>query len=217
MKREFWREKWKAQQIGFHRAEVNEALLSYAGRVFKPNSRILVPLCGMTLDMDWLLEQGYSIVGVEFVPEAVEGLKQRWGTPDESREEGAFRIYRWGERCTIVQGDFFQLSAAGVGLVDGVWDRASIVALNPSTRVEYQNVLSASLSSQGVVLMRTFAYDQSKMDGPPFSVEHATLKELFPVSEWTLEVLEQRRTTPEEKMKSRGLEWQSVDTYVIRR
>lgn len=217
MKHEFWREKWQAQQIGFHRSEANDALLSHAKKVLPARSRVLVPLCGMTLDMDWLIAEGYSVVGVEFVPEAIDGLKQRWGAPQASNKHGDLWVHRWSEQCTIVQGDFFQFSDLGLESVDGVWDRAAIVALDPSTRGAYRDVLSASLTSNGVILMRTFAYDQAKMSGPPFSVDERTIHALFPTADWRVEILDQRRTTPDEKFQDRGLSWQSVDTYAIRR
>ena len=34
-------------------------------------SEVIVPLCGKSLDMLWLAEQGYSVVGLEMVEEAV--------------------------------------------------------------------------------------------------------------------------------------------------
>ena len=70
MKQHFWREKWQAQQIGFHRDEVNDALATHAAGLFTPGGQILVPLCGMTLDMDWLLQK-VCCDWRRFVPEAV--------------------------------------------------------------------------------------------------------------------------------------------------
>lgn len=29
------------------------------------NATVLVPLCGKTLDIDWLVDQGYDIIGVD--------------------------------------------------------------------------------------------------------------------------------------------------------
>ena len=217
MKQNFWREKWQAQQIGFHRDEVNDALATHAAGLFTPGGQILVPLCGMTLDMDWLLQQGFAVIGVEFVPEAIDGLKERWGPPDESVQQTQHTVHRWGERCTIVLGDFFSFKATGMGRIDGIWDRAAIVALDPQTRENYRRVLEDSLHPDGVILMRTFAYDQTKMDGPPFAVNTETVSHLFPAPKWSVRCLESRRTVPDERLKERGLDWQSIDTYAIRR
>ena len=217
MEQHFWREKWQAQQIGFHRDVANDGLVSHALDVFVSGGTILVPLCGMTLDMDWLLQHGFAVIGVEFVPEAIEGLKERWGAPDEIVQRGEHVEHRWGEQCTIVLGDFFTFTAKDMGRIDGIWDRAAIVALDPQTRIHYQRVLEDSLHPEGVILMRTFAYDQSKMEGPPFAVNTEAVSQLFPPSQWTVTCLETRRSVPDERLQERGLDWQSIDTYAIRR
>ncbi|MFO1505908.1 MAG: hypothetical protein U1F23_02325 [Lysobacterales bacterium] len=51
-----------------------------------PGARVLVPLCGKTLDMLWLAEQGLHVLGVDLAPLAIEsflherprGAAERW-------------------------------------------------------------------------------------------------------------------------------------------
>ena len=69
---EFWHNRWHTQQIGWHRAVYNDMLLKHWPSINAvEGSEVIVPLCGKSLDMLWLAEQGYSVVGLEMVEEAV--------------------------------------------------------------------------------------------------------------------------------------------------
>jgi thiopurine S-methyltransferase len=63
--------------------------------------------------------------------------------------------------------------------VDAVYDRASLVALNPDQRLHYAQMLQKSLPQQIKVLLITMEYPQEEMDGPPFSVSEDEVKLLF--------------------------------------
>lgn len=57
----FWLQKWESNSIAFHKSEANPALVNYIGDLsLAKNSRVFLPLCGKTLDIAWLLSQGYS-------------------------------------------------------------------------------------------------------------------------------------------------------------
>ncbi|CAB4033218.1 thiopurine S-methyltransferase-like, partial [Paramuricea clavata] len=38
----------------------------------KQNRRVLVPFCGKTLDLLWLVKQGHTVIGIEAVQKAIE-------------------------------------------------------------------------------------------------------------------------------------------------
>jgi len=194
--------------------EPNEALLAYRSEAFVDGGRVLVPLCGMSVDLDWLMHQGHTVVGVEFVPEAVSQLERRFGPPTQVRTEGAFVAWRWGERLTVYQGDFFALGGLNLEPFDGVWDRAALVALAPNTRDAYAELLMSLVRPGGAILLRTFAYDQTAMSGPPFSVDSRLVRSLFHEAELTN--LDANRTEPDPKFQERGLLWQSVETWLMR-
>mgnify|MGYP000992455332 CR=1 FL=1 len=60
----FWLERWRNGQIGFHNSEVNGMLLRHHAQLGAA-ARVLVPLCGKSLDMGWLAAQGHEVVGIE--------------------------------------------------------------------------------------------------------------------------------------------------------
>ncbi len=176
---EFWKQRWVDDDTGWHNSDVNPALVEHwpsLGLEF--GARVLVPLCGKSLDMVWLAEQGYRVVGVEVSSVAAEGFFRDRGFPYRERLEGSVRILEW-ERITIVVGDIFDVLPEYVGHIDAVYDRAATVALPVDVRTRYAKQLArlAGPSARGLLL--TIAYSQAEMDGPPFSVSGDEIERLY--------------------------------------
>jgi thiopurine S-methyltransferase len=71
MKHEFWNERWQQRHIGFHLGHPHDWLVAAHER-FPAASRIYVPLCGKTVDLVWLRDQGHEVIGCEFVASAIQ-------------------------------------------------------------------------------------------------------------------------------------------------
>ncbi len=72
MKAEFWHERWQENKIGFHRDEVNTYLKDNWHKLgLEAPATVFVSLCGKSMDIRWLLEQGYRVEAVELSPIAV--------------------------------------------------------------------------------------------------------------------------------------------------
>lgn len=176
---DFWHERWKTNQIGFHQGDINSYLVRYWPSLeLNEGGRVLVPLCGKSRDMFWLLEQGFAVVGVEISPIAVEAFfAENRLTPGITREA---RFIRWKtEALEILCGDFFELKRGDIGSCDGVYDRAALIALPPAMRPRYANHLSTLLGRHVRGLLLTMDYNQAEMEGPPFSVSDAEVSRLF--------------------------------------
>jgi len=176
----FWHERWKAGQIAFHRQEVNPQLVAFWDRLgLAPGGRVLVPLCGKSLDMLWLRERGFGVLGVEVSELAVESFFAENNLPVRKRQAGAFTAYD-GERLTLLCGNFFDLGAEVVaGGCAAVYDRASLIALPPDMRRRYARHLLGLFPDGLNSLLLTLEYPQQEMDGPPFSVGMPELQSLY--------------------------------------
>lgn len=165
----FWHQKWGNNEIGFHRSDANPLLVSHFPKLSIPQgSRVFLPLCGKTRDIAWLLSQGFAVVGAELSRLAIEQLFEDLKIEPTVREEAKFTHFR-GPDLNIYVGDFFDLEAATLGQVDCVYDRAALVALPPSLRDSYTRHLS-QITHHAPQLAISYEYDQSLMQGPPFSV-----------------------------------------------
>ena len=77
MKTNFWKEKWKAGEIGFHRDAYNPNLLKWWHRVEADKQDVvLVPLCGKTLDLRWLAGGNHAVIGAEVSSVAVNAFSK---------------------------------------------------------------------------------------------------------------------------------------------
>lgn len=132
-----WLRMWRNDQTDFHQRMVNPLLVRFWGSLgLKVPSRIFVPLCGKSLDLIWLEEQGHEVVGVELSPLAVKAFfDEHKLTPCVNRRKN-FTEWERG-RLKILCGDFFGLNSADLGRIDVVYDRAALTALPEQVRKRY--------------------------------------------------------------------------------
>lgn len=169
MEHQFWQKRWANMEIGFHESQANALLVRHFDVLgLKTASRILLPLCGKTLDIGWLLAQGYQVIGVELVEQAVAQLFDELGLRPTILIEGEHKRYS-AKHIDILVGDFFTLSQEQVGQVDGVYDRAALVALPQEMRQRYSAHLQ-QVSHIAPQLLIVFEYHQASLSGPPFSI-----------------------------------------------
>ena len=155
----FWRQKWLEGDIGFHQHQVEPALVAYLAECKLPaKARIFLPLCGKTLDMVWLQQQGYQVVGAELSELAVEQFFQSLGVVPDITEYPRHRHYRTTD-IEIWLGDLFDINRAMLGQVDAVYDRAALVALPDQMRSRYAQQISA-ITAQAPQLLLSFVYEQ---------------------------------------------------------
>ncbi len=165
----FWHQKWERGDIGFHQSTVNPFLARHFHALALPaNSRVFLPLCGKTVDIAWLLAHGYRVAGAELSEMAIRELFQSLNVVPTLTEEGNLIRYS-GPDIDVFVGDFFALSGEQLGAVDAIYDRAALVALPLEMRQQYALHLM-KISHVAPQLLISYEYDQSRIDGPPFSV-----------------------------------------------
>jgi thiopurine S-methyltransferase len=125
-------------------------------------------LCGKTLDIAWLLSQGYRVAGAELSETAITQLFAGLGVEPQILTVGALKHYRTPD-IDIFVGNIFDLSGSMLGAVDAVYDRAALVALPEDMRPRYAAHLM-EMTNQAPQLLISYVYDQRVMGGPPFSV-----------------------------------------------
>ncbi len=182
MKREFWEKRWEDGQIGFHQNSVGPLLERYIAMLPPSPSCILVPMCGKSLDLIYLAGRGHRVIGVELSPLAIKAFFEEHQLEFSITTEGDFEIYRAVRDdldLTIYCGDFFDLDVSHFARIDGVWDRASLVALPTELRERYVASLAEHLLANTPYLLVAIEYDIQGKDGPPFCLNISTLKALF--------------------------------------
>ncbi|MEL6231154.1 MAG: thiopurine S-methyltransferase [Cyanobacteria bacterium J06627_3] len=178
MDKSFWLQKWEKNTIAFHRSEANPLLVNHFDKlVLAKGSRVLVPLCGKTLDIGWLLSKGYRVVGAELADMAIEQLFMELGVEPATLEMGDVKHYS-ATGIDIFVGNIFDMSSKMLGAVDAIYDRAALVALPKAMRNRYTAHLT-EVTDKAPQLLVTYEYDQSLMEGPPFSISREEVNQHY--------------------------------------
>ena len=203
MDSKFWQQRWQDGRIGFHKSNVNPQLTEYFSELAVPISgQVLVPLCGKSVDMVWLAHAGYDVVGVELVETAVQAFfAEQKVIPTITEFTSAtvnaiLKRYQGqlaGQTITLWAADIFAISAIDIGEINAVYDRAALIALPATMRTDYSAQI-VKLSNHAPQLLITLNYDQSKKDGPPFSISQQQLQQYYDTDYKIIELENQSST-----------------------
>ena len=185
----FWQQRWQEGRIGFHQERPTPLMERHWDAVgVAPGARVLVPLCGKSLDMAWLAARGHRVLGVELSLLAIEQFFAEHALAPDVHETTNGRHFVAGP-IELIQGDAFELDAEVLAGCDAVYDRAALIALPAELRRRYRDTVYARLPRGCRGLLVTLEYPQSEKQGPPFSVDGDEVDALFGDA-WSVECLE---------------------------
>ncbi|XP_054461449.1 probable thiopurine S-methyltransferase isoform X2 [Anoplopoma fimbria] len=180
-----WEERWQEDRIGFHQPHVNKMLENNIDKVLarRTGVRFFFPLCGKAVDMKWLADMGHSVVGVEISEKAI---KQFFAENNMTYSEepvpalpGA-NVYKSSERnISLYQCDLYKFSSSIEGQFGAIWDRGSLVAINPRDREKYAALIMSLMAKDCRYLLDTLLYNPELYQGPPFLVPDEQVASLF--------------------------------------
>ena len=174
-----WHRRWEEGQTAFDQRDVNSYLIAHHELLdLRVDNCVFVPLCGKSLDMWWLRDRGYRVLGVEISPVAVRAFFEERDLEYSERCGASFT--RLTHDCVeILCGNFFSMEATDLRDIRAVYDRASLIAFPAPDRQMYVRHLLRILPGAIPILLVTLEYPQSEMDGPPYSVDEAEVRSLF--------------------------------------
>ena len=204
MESKFWHEKWDKNEVGFHLKKTHPLLQKHLNKERLDSIKtVFVPLCGKTLDIQYLLELGFNVVANELSEKAVQSLFEGLNIKPEITTWSGGKCYSEAGLKVWV-GDFFELKPEQLGYIDLVYDRAALIALPEDMRIKYAKHLM-NVSNSAPQLLITLTYDQSVMAGPPFSVDKSEVNKHYD-NTYSIEELSSKDIIEyESKFASRGL------------
>ena len=217
MEPEFWIDRWKKNDIGFHQSAVHDLLQRHWPEVhLKPGSAVLVPLCGNSLDMVWLAEAGHDVFGIELSALAVDQFFARLGLRAAAVQQD-YGVLKMGGAYSLLCGDFFAVPPAATAHIKAVYDRAALVAMPPALRGAYAAQLMALTPPGARTLLISLSYEPHQMQGPPFPVPPADVEALFkPFA--NVRLLEEREViATHPHFKARGITSLREAAYLLER
>ncbi|XP_022089605.1 thiopurine S-methyltransferase-like isoform X2 [Acanthaster planci] len=157
------------------------------------------------------------VVGVELSTLAIEAFfKENQVDFTTSHVEGLSdaELYKSeDDSIQIYKANFFDLNRDILGEFDCAWDRGAFVSLPREDQERYADPLGSVLKPKGRYLLEAVEYDQSKMNGPPFSTPLELIQQLFAVG-WSIEPLEVKDGT-DDRWRSKGLDVMILRTSLL--
>lgn len=179
MQPEFWHERWRVSQIGFHQSAIDRHLRAHWPRMgLAADSRVFVPLCGKSLDMLWLRDRGHCVLGVELSAIALEAFCMEHGIAARRLPSNPFDVYE-ADRLRLLRGDFFALTPQLLGEAGAVYDRAALMSWAPESLAPYVRHMSALTTPGTKTLLIVLEYRQDEMQGPPFALHEKDIERLY--------------------------------------
>lgn len=172
----FWEACWREGRTAFDQRAPNRWLVEHVARLGPGRGRrVLVPLCGKSIDLAFLAAHGFDVVGVELSRLAAAAFFADSGLEPVVDASGPVRLVASG--IAIVVADIATLGPE-LGTFDAFYDRAAVVALTREQRTTYAEVITRLLApgARGLVV----AEEHAGTDGPPFSVDAPELDRLWP-------------------------------------
>lgn len=201
----YWLSRWQKQNIGWHMNKVYPQLPKIWPLLsFTSNPRVLVPMCGKSLDMSWLAEQGCKVIGVEVSKRALSKFRNAQTETFQRDSIHGFTIYR-SSSFELWEGDFFKLPSGKISAIDVIYDKAAFVALPPDMRKDYSKKILELCGQSTQILLQIFEYNQDEMNGPPFSIPEDEIQQNFG-EQFSIELIhEQSKLDELNKFQRRGL------------
>lgn len=233
MDAQYWQQKWADEKIGFHQTEVNKRLVKYwphvmhnttpisSDPVAEPaQSCVFVPLCGKSLDMLWLHQQGHQVLGVELSTRAAKAFFEENDLDFEQSEIDGFSCFSGtahAKGITLMAGNFFEMTAMHTRMCTALYDRASMIAMKPEMRADYARQLAMLMPGNSRGILLTISYDQSRMQGPPFSVSDDVARSLLSENFQIQELAHYQGPERLGNLADRGLETLDERVYLLTR
>eukprot|EP00092_Neocalanus_flemingeri_P017851 GFUD01019315.1.p1 GENE.GFUD01019315.1~~GFUD01019315.1.p1 ORF type:complete len:229 (+),score=64.68 GFUD01019315.1:90-776(+) len=209
---------WDVDNTPWHKTEPNESLVKhwYKATQGRQGLRVLFPLCGASVDLNWLYRQNHSVVGVEGVRKGVEKLFTEADVEyDVTKvdEIDSWKFQTQDKRLTVYLADFLGMTNEVAGTFDAVFDRGALEAMEESDRPAYISTIQGLLKKDFVYILSGFDYKAEQKTGPPRPLPQPVVEQLFGQFA-DVEILTQ------EKEEERAIKWNIPNlirnTYLIK-
>ena len=212
-----WLHFWENNETNWHSDTITQELVEYFELFeLELGDKVFVPLCGKSLDMLYIMNQSFSVVGVEISEIGVRQFFRENNLTYKITRVDDFDLYS-SENLEIYCGDFFSLTSKHLNNVKAVLDSKSLIALEPDLRQKYVKYLNDIISVGARILLVTLQYPQHQMSGPPFSVDKSEVESLFSMTFESRELRSFNDIENESKLERTGVDFINNAAYCLRK
>ncbi|XP_076319945.1 thiopurine S-methyltransferase-like isoform X1 [Tachypleus tridentatus] len=181
---DYWKTAWEKNNTKWHMQDRHPYLEKYTDILLngRKDVQIFFPMCGKCVDMKWFYDNGHRVVGVEYVEKAVKEFFQEQGLEYvvEPVEQISGNIYKTADgRMKIFCCEILKFNRDCAGLMDVVWDRGALVAIEKTDRKIFVKLMLSILAPGYRYLLSGFCYDDWFYSGCPRTVPPELVHILF--------------------------------------
>ena len=231
----YWAKRWQTGDNIWQQSTPNPFLVKClpaldAVKASVPSTRrprIFLPLCGSTLDLLYLIQQGWHVIGLDAVEQPLreftrDHLSELGPVHDVSHDGAATSIVHIaGEHIDLFCCDLFSSEVTPQlfgGKVDAVWDRGSFVAIGVQQRPSYVAKVVELLDHSKAVanwLLNAFDYNEdSDFKAPPHRLPKDAVQRLVDGHAVEIRAVDELQTM-ERWEDVKNLRFFNVTTYAI--
>ncbi|GFR60726.1 thiopurine S-methyltransferase [Elysia marginata] len=200
----YWQQRYDGGDTYWLRKEATAMLVKHYNKL-NPEGKaqnMLLPLCGKSVDLDWLSSQGVPlVVGVDCLLAVLREVSvrsgQSWIQTQVSESGSDFQLLERSDgKMKLYSGDMLRFSTEIAGTFDAMWERGSLIILPPTDINKYAELLKSLLNPGGRILLESIEFDKDAIDPatdympfPPFPYFPKDIRLLFE-PECTVEYLD---------------------------
>ena len=176
MEQQFWVDSWDegGTKTSFRLRDVHEHAVALAESGVLDGARVLVPLCGKSVDLPFFARYAREVIGVELVSRAVTEFFEDNGLEPVEGPPGVHTAGNLTIRCA----DLFRLTPEELGPLDVVYDRASLIAFPDDMRDRYVAKMTELTRPGARYWINTLEY-RPVLPAPPFTVGPEQIEAYF--------------------------------------
>ncbi|KAI6661074.1 hypothetical protein LOD99_13796 [Oopsacas minuta] len=182
---EYWENLWNTRKTPWQCEEVRNDVVKYYDQMTDKGElkRILVPLCGKTLEMKFLYERGHEVVGIDLSYKACKEFFQdnkiKFSEKVDEKSGAEHLLISEDLKIKLYQGELFKISKDHIGIFDAILDWNSFIAIDPMEREAYVELQTCLLKPTGRMLLNTFEYPRDEFSGPPCAISISEVEQFY--------------------------------------
>ncbi len=161
---DFWESRYTVGNTGW---DIGQAAPPFVDLLVGPDAprpgSMIVPGCGRGHDVIFFAKHGFTVVGVDFAPSALE----------DARSAAAIEQLR----VDFIEHDIFTLDESYDHRFDYVLEHTCFAAIPPERRQEYVQLVRRLVRPDGLYIALFFSH--GKPGGPPFNTTAEEIRTLF--------------------------------------
>ncbi|KAL7635686.1 UNVERIFIED_CONTAM: hypothetical protein RMT77_013503 [Armadillidium vulgare] len=183
--RKIWEVMWSKKGTDPWKIEdVSPFLIEYSSKLkLSPPKRVFVPLCGKALELKWFYDQGFEVVGVEYIEKPVKKFFTEQNLDFKVNQQPFGKVYETiDQRLKIYVADIFKIDKDELGKFDILWVSGVFSSIKIADREKLTNLFKDVCNPEFTFFLCVIEFEVpsgKRLDTFPRSIKKEQIYELY--------------------------------------